>query len=40
MPQDEVLVEQSAPVVLSVNAPKEILDVEATCQGVLGVGPY
>ncbi|CAE6439713.1 unnamed protein product [Rhizoctonia solani] len=38
--EDQVLVEQTHPVVLSVNAPKEIVDVEATCQGVLGVGPY
>ncbi|CEL62250.1 X-Pro aminopeptidase [Rhizoctonia solani AG-1 IB] len=38
--EDEVLVERTHPVVLSVNAPKEIVDVEATCQGVLGVGPY
>ncbi|EUC56269.1 Xaa-pro aminopeptidase [Rhizoctonia solani AG-3 Rhs1AP] len=38
--EDQVLVEQTDPVILSVNAPKEIVDVEATCQGVLGVGPY
>ncbi|KAH7344152.1 peptidase M24 [Rhizoctonia solani] len=38
--EDQVLVERTDPIVLSVNAPKEIEDVEATCQGVLGVGPY
>ncbi|CUA69292.1 X-Pro aminopeptidase [Rhizoctonia solani] len=38
--EDQVLVERTNSVVLSVNAPKEIVDVEATCQGVLGVGPY
>lgn len=26
--------------VLSVNAPKEVADIEATCQGLLDVGPY
>ncbi|CAE7216626.1 unnamed protein product [Rhizoctonia solani] len=34
--EDQVLVERTDPIVLSVNAPKEIVDVEATCQGVLG----
>ncbi|CAE6472060.1 unnamed protein product [Rhizoctonia solani] len=38
--EDQVLVERTDPVVLSVNAPKEIADVEATCQGLLGVDPY
>ncbi|KDQ14198.1 hypothetical protein BOTBODRAFT_132675 [Botryobasidium botryosum FD-172 SS1] len=38
--EDEVLVQQDHAVVLSANAPKEIVDVEATCQGLLGVGPY
>ncbi|ELU37364.1 peptidase M24 [Rhizoctonia solani AG-1 IA] len=33
-------IERNDPVVLSINAPKEIADVEATCQGSLGVGPY
>ncbi|KAF7799118.1 hypothetical protein EIP86_010348 [Pleurotus ostreatoroseus] len=32
---DEVLVGKDHPVVLSVNAPKEIVDVEATCQGLV-----
>ncbi|KZT35568.1 peptidase M24 [Sistotremastrum suecicum HHB10207 ss-3] len=35
--EDEVLVEQDYPVVLSVNAPKEIVDVEGACQGVLDI---
>ncbi|KAF8604460.1 peptidase M24 [Ceratobasidium sp. AG-I] len=38
--EDEVLVEREGSRVLSVNAPKEVADVEATCQGLLGVGPY
>ncbi|KAK4702394.1 hypothetical protein P7C70_g3829, partial [Phenoliferia sp. Uapishka_3] len=33
--EDEVLVRKEDYVVLSVNAPKEIVDVEATCQGLL-----
>lgn len=38
--EDEVLVGKHHPTVLSVNAPKEIADVEAACQGTLGIGPY
>ncbi|KAH9037655.1 peptidase M24 [Lactarius pseudohatsudake] len=34
--EDEVLVGAEHPVVLSANAPKEIEDVEGTCQGALG----
>ncbi|KAH9172158.1 peptidase M24 [Lactarius sanguifluus] len=37
--EDEVLVGAEHPVVLSANAPKEIEDVEGTCQGALGFGP-
>ena len=33
--EDEVLVGKTDPVVLSVNAPIEILDVEACCQRLL-----
>lgn len=37
--EDEVLVREDDYVVLSVDAPKEIADVEARCQGLLdGVG--
>jgi len=35
--EDEVLVQKEHPVVLSVAAPKEIEDVEAACQGSLGL---
>ncbi|KAG8883641.1 hypothetical protein FRB97_006130 [Tulasnella sp. 331] len=38
--EDEVLVKKDHFVRLSVNAPLEIEDVEGTCQGLLGVGPY
>ncbi|KAF4600522.1 hypothetical protein EYR38_005151 [Pleurotus pulmonarius] len=38
--QDEVLVGTEHPVVLSVNAPKEVADVEGACQGLLGLEPY
>lgn len=38
--EDEVLVQPNHPIVLSVDAPKEIVDVEAACQGQLGLGPY
>jgi intermediate cleaving peptidase 55 len=38
--EDEVLVGAEHPVVLSANAPKEIEDVEGTCQGALGFGPF
>ncbi|KAI0734915.1 peptidase M24 [Fomitopsis betulina] len=38
--EDEVLVGKDHPVVLSVNAPKEIADVEGACQGLLGLEPF
>ncbi|KAG8739552.1 hypothetical protein FRC10_005462 [Ceratobasidium sp. 414] len=38
--EDEVLVERDAARILSVNAPKEIADIEAVCQGLIDVGPY
>lgn len=33
--EDEVLVREDDSVILSVNAPKEVADVEARCQGLL-----
>ncbi|KAF8508671.1 peptidase M24 [Hysterangium stoloniferum] len=38
--EDEVLIQKDHPIVLSVNAPKEIADVEAACQGLLGLEPF
>ncbi|KAJ3977405.1 peptidase M24 [Lentinula raphanica] len=38
--EDEVLVGKENPVVLSVNAPKEIADVEGACQGLLDLEPF
>lgn len=38
--EDEVLVGEDHPDVLSVNAPKEIADVEGACQGLLGLEPF
>ncbi|KAF9480840.1 peptidase M24 [Pholiota conissans] len=38
--EDEVLVGEKDPIVLSVSAPKEIEDVEGACQGILGLEPY
>ncbi|GLB33304.1 putative peptidase M24 [Lyophyllum shimeji] len=38
--EDEVLVGKTDPVVLSVSAPKEIVDVEGACQGLLGLEPF
>ncbi|KAG6829801.1 hypothetical protein H0H87_010142 [Tephrocybe sp. NHM501043] len=38
--EDEVLVGKTAPVVLTVTAPKEIADVEGACQGSLGLEPF
>ncbi|KAH8102841.1 peptidase M24, structural domain-containing protein [Cristinia sonorae] len=35
--EDEVLVDKNHPVVLSVNAPKEIPDIEGACQGSIGL---
>ncbi|THH29606.1 hypothetical protein EUX98_g4589 [Antrodiella citrinella] len=37
--EDEVLVGKEHPVVLSVNAPKEIVDIEGACQGSIGLSP-
>jgi len=38
--EDEVLVQRDHAEVLTVNAPKEIPDVEGACQGLLDFGPY
>lgn len=38
--EDDVLVDDEHPVVLSVSAPKETVDVEGACQGLLGLEPY
>ncbi|KAH9921540.1 peptidase M24, structural domain-containing protein [Epithele typhae] len=38
--EDEVVVGKKRPVVLSVNAPKEIADIEGSCQGALGLMPF
>ncbi|PIL36606.1 hypothetical protein GSI_00295 [Ganoderma sinense ZZ0214-1] len=38
--EDEVLVGEKHPVVLSVNAPKEIADIEGSCQGLLGLTAF
>lgn len=38
--EDEVLISSTGPVVLSSSAPKEIADVEAACQGSLGLSPF
>ncbi|KAK2462269.1 hypothetical protein APHAL10511_005575 [Amanita phalloides] len=38
--EDEVLVGEDYPTVLTVAAPKEIADVEGACQGSLGLEPY
>ncbi|KAI8984931.1 peptidase M24, structural domain-containing protein [Trametes punicea] len=38
--EDEVLVGKKHPIVLSVNAPKEVADVEGSCQGLLGLTPF
>ncbi|KAG8716192.1 hypothetical protein FRC08_009755 [Ceratobasidium sp. 394] len=38
--EDEILVERDAAHILTVNAPKEIADIEAVCQGLIDVGPY
>lgn len=35
-----MLVGEEHPVILSVNAPKEIADVEGACQGLLGLEPF
>ncbi|KAI0959231.1 hypothetical protein AcW1_004114 [Taiwanofungus camphoratus] len=38
--EDEVLVGEKYPVVLSASAPKEIVDIEGACQGLLGLEPF
>ncbi|KIJ70629.1 hypothetical protein HYDPIDRAFT_78612 [Hydnomerulius pinastri MD-312] len=38
--EDEVLVGKEHPVVISVAAPKEIVDVEGACQGQLGLEAF
>ncbi|KIM84024.1 hypothetical protein PILCRDRAFT_819055 [Piloderma croceum F 1598] len=38
--EDEVLVGKEHATVLTVNAPKEIADVEGACQGLLGLEPF
>ncbi|OCH84592.1 hypothetical protein OBBRIDRAFT_741300 [Obba rivulosa] len=37
--EDEVLVGETEPIVLSAHAPKEIVDVEGVCQGLLDIEP-
>jgi len=37
--EDEVLIGPKHPVILSVSAPKEVVDIEGACQGVLGLEP-
>ncbi|KAI0676693.1 peptidase M24, structural domain-containing protein [Trametes maxima] len=38
--EDEILVGKKHPVVLSASAPKEIADIEGSCQGLLGLTPF
>ncbi|KAF9449565.1 peptidase M24 [Macrolepiota fuliginosa MF-IS2] len=38
--EDEVLVGEQDPIVLTAAAPKEIVDIEGACQGLLGLEPY
>ncbi|KZP15097.1 peptidase M24 [Athelia psychrophila] len=38
--EDDVLIGKNHATILSVNAPKEIADVEGACQGLLGLEPY
>ncbi|KAJ3505687.1 hypothetical protein NLJ89_g7287 [Agrocybe chaxingu] len=38
--EDDVLVGEEHPTILSVAAPKEVVDVEGACQGLLGLEPY
>lgn len=38
--EDDILVKRNHAVRLTANAPLEIADVEGTCQGLVGVGPY
>ncbi|KAL1675499.1 peptidase M24, structural domain-containing protein [Schizophyllum commune] len=38
--EDEVVVGERHPTVLTVSAPKEVADVEGACQGLLGLEPY
>ncbi|KAF9651028.1 peptidase M24 [Thelephora ganbajun] len=38
--EDDILIGSTGPTILSVNAPKEIADVEGACQGSLGLEPF
>jgi intermediate cleaving peptidase 55 len=38
--EDEILVGEKESIVLTVAAPKEIVDVEGACQGLIGLEPY
>jgi len=38
--EDEVLIGENTPVVISSSAPKEIADIEGACQGLLGLEPF
>ncbi|KAF9782088.1 peptidase M24 [Thelephora terrestris] len=38
--EDDILIGSTGPTILSVNAPKEIADVEGACQGILGLEPF
>ncbi|KAF8628154.1 hypothetical protein AX17_006024 [Amanita inopinata Kibby_2008] len=38
--EDEILVGEQHPIILTAVAPKEISDVEGACQGMLGLEPY
>jgi len=38
--EDEVLIGEEDPVVLSTSAPKEVEDIEGACQGALGLEPH
>ncbi|KAI0829267.1 peptidase M24, structural domain-containing protein [Trametes gibbosa] len=38
--EDEVLVGRDHPIILSASAPKEIADIEGSCQGLLGLTPF
>ncbi|KAF8164915.1 peptidase M24, structural domain-containing protein [Crassisporium funariophilum] len=38
--EDDILIGEEHPIILSVSAPKEIVDIEGACQGSLGLEPY
>ncbi|XP_006459791.1 hypothetical protein AGABI2DRAFT_219147 [Agaricus bisporus var. bisporus H97] len=38
--EDEILVGPNDPVILTASAPKEIVDIEGACQGLLGLEPF